>query len=461
MSRFVGANDAAVENERVRLLQVQEQRWRTEELRLNAEYESELHKNAGRDAGSDRTLLTDDTVDETLITFVVKRGGKCKSFVRVRSMLSKQDSNWKEPTHVGANLLEIQTSLFKVEQGESLTKKEDSWCLRAVQLYKHPLVLEAQVTAPNPPAPVENEQAAVPAPTALSRTLVVNTHQSQVLTSHPFIENASVVTKLKECLTECNILESVSSSMLQQVDALVQKIPLRLQTLVDSLPESSQHSWVFASMRDNIHSIAQILTLLGQVGRNVEGATINACLLRPPSTGYYTYPLTEDESNSKQLQGVLLYYDSEAAKTRCSFVVHGKDKTFEKRYAEDLKKSKTLPPPSTFFEQYPFRKPTNAEQGGWTGTFNNLQMIQGIAFDPNGSNNDCLTSRDSDGVFVWSNRTMAKLEESNNVQGTIKDKQLKLVCCMFELAYNLMMDPSDTIIEGAPFKQFLGPVKMN
>ena len=94
MSRFVGENDAAVENERVQLLQVQEERWRTEELRLNAEYESEPHKNAGRDAGSDRALLMNDTVDETLITFIVKRGGKCKSFVRVRSMLSKH----KTPT---------------------------------------------------------------------------------------------------------------------------------------------------------------------------------------------------------------------------------------------------------------------------------------------------------------------------------------------------------------------------
>lgn len=35
---------------------------------------------------------------------------------------------------------------------------------------------------------------------------------------------------------------------------------------------------------------------------------------------------------------------------------------------------------------------------------------------------------------------MKKLEESNVQQGSIESKRLKLICCMFELTYTLMMD---------------------
>ena len=55
---------------------------------------------------------------------------------------------------------------------------------------------------------------------------------------------------------------------------------------------------------------------------------------------------------------------------------------------------------------------------------------------------------------------MAKLKDSK-AKGcdTLQSKQLKFVGHMFELMYSLMMDRADVIRDGAPFGQFLGPIK--
>ena len=53
---------------------------------------------------------------------------------------------------------------------------------------------------------------------------------------------------------------------------------------------------------------------------------------------------------------------------------------------------------------------------------------------------------------------MKKLEESG-AAGTIADKQLKLICAMFELTYFLMMGKDDAIDIGTPFRHFVGPAR--
>jgi hypothetical protein len=96
---------------------------------------------------------------------------------------------------------------------------------------------------------------------------------------------------------------------------------------------------------------------------------------------------------------------------------------------------------------YPKEKPYRAEQGEWLGLSDNLDLL--IA------DNSILTDHEN-GVLVWSNRTIEKLKQSNIV-GTLEDKQMKLVCHMFDLTYSLMMEKRDVIVDGSPFGQFIGP----
>ena len=58
---------AANKQEHQRLKDLQEERWRTEELRLNVDFTRKLHKKAGRDEFSDRSHLQDDTPDPAMI----------------------------------------------------------------------------------------------------------------------------------------------------------------------------------------------------------------------------------------------------------------------------------------------------------------------------------------------------------------------------------------------------------
>ena len=85
-------------------------------------------------------------------------------------------------------------------------------------------------------------------------------------------------------------------------------------------------------------------------------------------------------------------------------------------------------------------------------------MYVGIGIDASGDNK-CLTDHEG-GAFVWSERTMKKLAESNT-NGTIEERQLKLVCSMFQLTYSLMMATQEVIQSGSvPCHQFVGPVRM-
>ena len=60
--------------------------------------------------------------------------------------------------------------------------------------------------------------------------------------------------------------------------------------------------------------------------------------------------------------------------------------------------------------------------------------------------------------FVCNNQTVQKLKDSKT-QGSLESKQLKLVCCMFELLlYALMMDKDDAIDDKLAYRQFLGPL---
>ena len=84
-----------------------------------------------------------------------------------------------------------------------------------------------------------------------------------------------------------------------------------------------------------------------------------------------------------------------------------------------------------------------------------VTLYAAFAFDPEGDN-DCLTDREG-GVFVWSERTMTKLADCS-VNGSLKTKQLRLICCAFELVYSVMMDIDDVIKDGVPMQQFIGPI---
>jgi hypothetical protein len=82
-------------------------------------------------------------------------------------------------------------------------------------------------------------------------------------------------------------------------------------------------------------------------------------------------------------------------------------------------------------------------------------MYVGVGFDPE-RNNQCLT-RVENGLFVWSDLALKKLQEANVAGATdLQSKQMTIVCCMFEFLYYLMLDAVVTYHDFVPFKPFIG-----
>jgi len=449
-SRLSGANARIAEQERQRIEIVEETRWRTDELEKNYQYEAKLHKLQGRVADSDRSLLMSDVVNDKLIEFIAKEGGKARSFVRVRSMVSQKDRSFKAPTQdrVGGNVVNLKASLAKTSQQLALDKKEDCWCLRALQLIGSPVVLTAVASPPEEETPAEEPERT----SALSRSVFINTHDILQLNQNSFLENPNLVSQLRTCLAECN-LQTVCDATYRQSEALVRVLPQRLQALISVLPSTAHHSWAFAAFKDNLYPICQTLALLGQVLRHAEGAdAADGCLLAPFRVGQYSLPLSNDDT--KSLQGVGLYVDSSSNKFRQAMIAP----SFDKKYAADLKNAGTNPPPNNLSRKYPTNLPPNADQGGYNGRFQELEMCAGIMINAN-RNNKVLTNTDGTGVLHWSNRTMTKLNGLSG-QGSIQTRQINLICSMFECAYALMIGSTEYIFDGPVFRQFLGPIKM-
>jgi hypothetical protein len=62
------------------------------------------------------------------------------------------------------------------------------------------------------------------------------------------------------------------------------------QSVHYNLPKNTSHNYTFAVFRYNIHIMAQLLYIAGQVVPNVEATPMGGCLLRHPNTGYYRRP---------------------------------------------------------------------------------------------------------------------------------------------------------------------------
>lgn len=112
LSALTHANNASISAQgQQRIATVEDSRWRQEVLTKNDEYESLLHTNAKRAADSDRSLLSNDLqaieiggaarLPDSVLAFLARKQGKCKSFVQARRMSSKGDANFSTPSHVG------------------------------------------------------------------------------------------------------------------------------------------------------------------------------------------------------------------------------------------------------------------------------------------------------------------------------------------------------------------------
>ena len=64
--------------------------------------------------------------------------------------------------------------------------------------------------------------------------------------------------------------------------------------------------------------------------------------------------------------------------------------------------------------------------------------------------------RQTNGLFVWSERTITKLNETKGVNESLTDRQTRLVVGMLALMINLLMDTDTNLAQGCFLEPFMG-----
>ena len=64
-------------------------------------------------------------------------------------------------------------------------------------------------------------------------------------------------------------------------------------------------------------------------------------------------------------------------------------------------------------------------------------------------------TRKENGLFLWSERTIKKITESNG-SDSIKQKQMKLTVCVLGLFLNLLLDKDENLSRGSFMDPFMG-----
>ena len=80
-------------------------------------------------------------------------------------------------------------------------------------------------------------------------------------------------------------------------------------------------------------------------------------------------------------------------------------------------------------------------------------MLAAVVIDP--THSDCII-RQTNGLFVWSERTITKLNETKGVNESLTDRQTRLVVGMLALMINLLMDTDTNLAQGCFLEPFMG-----
>ena len=413
-------------------------------------------KAAGRSADDPPEMLARDLVDGKLplpiLNAIAKERGKCKEFVLARLMSKKGDPDFiaqfgtLSQISVGkiASLVTTYPAIKdSITSWKELNKKDRNWILLAALFYDAPVKLQRMATQEaeaNTDEPANNGDGG-----EASITQIYDASTLMSVASHCFLYDDQTKRSLSACLKGVDFVTAIPLGTEERVNSVTSQIIRRMERKILTLPKHVRHNFVWAACRDNAHSFAQILALLGQIPEQVEARSITDSIVKPHIVAYHR-PMI-DHPDDAALNGVAIYIDNNTLRPVRSSLAW--DKTFAECYSADERNAKNsgATGATAFSKRYPFAVPANPELGGWDGTFPSLNLCIGVGISKL-TNNDCLFQ--PGGAFVWTERTNCKLGED-------REKRSRFAFQMMEFFYSLLMG-GDAIINSVPFQQYLGPL---
>ena len=109
---------------------------------------------------------------------------------------------------------------------------------------------------------------------------------------------------------------------------------------------------------------------------------------------------------------------------------------------------------SEFYKRYPKKDGGHSNDKVRYGYFDDLVQYVAMGFaKEKGVGN---ITKEEDGIFVWSDRTIKMLEKTKMNGYSMESKKLVLVAYLFEIYYDLLIAPSKNISKSAGLERFIG-----
>ena len=242
---------------------------------------------------------------------------------------------------------------------------------------------------------------------------------------------------------------NVSDELRRNADLLASAMEPRLDLHIAERVHVTRRNHVTLTFtRDNLPAMAAAMCLSGHIVANIANYRLDERLLVLPILAGDFQTIADD---LQRLEGCYLYFDKQKLKWIRSGKTsgEGKDACFEGRGKKHRlnSASKDQMRMHRLYREYPASGVDDL--GVAEGTFNNLTMYCGMAYDKKGDTG-ALRSRGTAGsLFVWRQEIM---DELNKKGGDLKKLQLDAVAYLWELAYDLVLAKSENVSTSPGFE---------
>ena len=166
-----------------------------------------------------------------------------------------------------------------------------------------------------------------------------------------------------------------------------------------------------------------------------------------------------EDHSSMNRQGAYLYFDL----NRGQFIRSGKvvRRGFVVRHDEHYKSSQQDDPKLNFYLMYPSKDGKRSGRRGKLGYFEHLRQLVAAGFDPTTDLAKCMDKDYKDGGLLMlscddKGRIESSLKSSLKKELTKIEKYQEYIAYLFELGYDLAINPDNNVSRSPGFESFLG-----
>ena len=240
---------------------------------------------------------------------------------------------------------------------------------------------------------------------------------------------------------------SINDDLKATADSLAACMLTRLTLHVaDRVDASQREHFTIGFTRDNIASVAAGMCLSGHIVSDIDSYRIDERLLVLPVLGN-TFKLVK--GRLAQLEGCYLYFDQQKTKWIRSGKTsgNGKDACFAGRGKKHKSnaRSKDQMRMHRLYREYPARGFNSI--GAAEGTFDNLAMYCGMAYDKGGNTGPLTSVGAANSLYVWSKDATNELNKKGDLS-----KLQDAVAYLWELCYDLLLGKSDNVSTSPGFE---------